>query len=122
MFEISVETHFSAAHRLKGYVGDCSRLHGHNWRVVATVVGTEIKSPGMIIDFKKLKEIMDRVIRNFDHKNLSDLPDFKNINPTAENISKEIFKKVKAVVPSNVSLKSIQVWETDKYSVKYFET
>jgi len=61
MFEVKVVRHFSAAHRVEDYPGNCERLHGHNWKVEVVVGAMELDPLGMVVDFRRLKEKVDRV-------------------------------------------------------------
>ena len=56
MYELSIQTSFSAAHRLRNYQGDCEALHGHNWKVQVTVQSRTLNDIGLAIDFKTLKK------------------------------------------------------------------
>ena len=94
MFEISVKSHFCGAHKLNGYIGPCANLHGHNWEVEIFLRGTQTNRLGMLVDFKNVKEIINRVLVKLDHQNLNALPIFKKTNPTAENIAKFIFDEL----------------------------
>ena len=73
MFEVSIETSFSAAHRLNNYRGNCEALHGHNWKVQVTVETAALNEIGLGIDFRELKEKTRRVLSPFDHVLLNDL-------------------------------------------------
>ncbi len=82
MYLISVTTHFDAAHSLPGYDGLCSNLHGHRWEVKACWQMEKDGTTGMCVDFKKLKEVLNKECEKYDHANLNDDYD----NPTAENL------------------------------------
>jgi 6-pyruvoyltetrahydropterin/6-carboxytetrahydropterin synthase len=71
MYEISVESSFSAAHRLKNYQGPCENLHGHNWLVRATVRSEGLNASGLGIDFKVLKERLREILAELDHRDLN---------------------------------------------------
>ena len=62
MYEITVETHFNAAHFLRDYEGVCARMHGHNFDVIVTVRGGNLHPNGMLIDFKELKTVVEQRI------------------------------------------------------------
>ena len=94
MYEIEIRRTFSAAHQLKGYNGDCKNLHGHNYSVVVTMKSPELDSIGIAMDFKILKTEVDSLLQSYDHKNLSDLPDFADINPTSEVLARTIYRKL----------------------------
>lgn len=93
MYEIRVQSDFSAAHFLKDYNGKCENLHGHNYRVYAHAKGEKLDGGGMLIDFSKLKGALKSVCNELDHTNLNDMEIFFQ-NPSAERISKYIFEKI----------------------------
>ena len=117
MFEIKVIGQFSAAHNLRGYRGRCEELHGHNWKVEVSVSGKKLGKTGMLMDFKKLKIRLNKVLDKLDHKYITRLAHFKRINPTSENIAKYIYQSLKAQTPD---LKSVTVWESDNSSASYY--
>jgi len=87
MFEISVRTHFSAAHHLEGYGGACASLHGHNWEVEVFVSGERLNNTGILLDFRVLKDAVTELLDGLDHSDLNALDVFKGKNPTSENIA-----------------------------------
>ena len=119
MYKISIETQISAAHLLRDYEGPCSRLHGHNWKILVVVMSNTLDKHGIAIDFLDLKNLTWKVVGKFDHNNFNIIPPFDKINPTAENIVKYFFEEIEKLLPSNASLKSIRLWETEKYAVEY---
>ena len=120
MYELSVDSHFAAAHYLKDYVGDCARLHGHTWRVTATLGTGETDEIGMCIDFKDVSKALDDIIGRFDHRTLNDLEEFKDVNPTAENLGKLIFELLSEKLNNNsIRVLSVTVAESDRYRVTY---
>jgi 6-pyruvoyltetrahydropterin/6-carboxytetrahydropterin synthase len=94
VYEVYIKTHFSAAHSLKGYQGDCARMHGHNWIIEVYVKCKELDDIGIGIDFRDIKTAVKEVINELDHFNLNDLPAFKEINPTSENIAKYLYHEI----------------------------
>ena len=121
MFEITIKTHFSAAHSLRNYNGKCEELHGHNFNVHVTVSGEKLDDIGLLIDFKILKEKANRIISSFDHKYLNNLPEFKEINPSSENISRFIFNKIDNELKGDkVKVKKVAVWESDSSCAIYY--
>ena len=87
VFEVYVKTHFSAAHALRGYPGDCARTHGHNWIIEAFIRCTKLDDIGIGIDFRDIKQGVKGVLSGLDHFNLNELAAFENVNPTSENIA-----------------------------------
>lgn len=85
LYTVTKRIEVSAAHHLVlDYESKCENLHGHNWIIHVTCQREELDHNGMVIDFKKIKELVsDRM----DHQNLNTVFDF---NPTAENIAKWI--------------------------------
>ena len=123
MYEISVREAFEAAHFINGYDGKCSRLHGHNWIVEAVVRGEKLDSLGMLIDFKILKAELKQVLDEFDHRYLNELETFTAENPTAENISRQIFRKLATseIFSASTKLFAVKVQETPNSCVTYYE-
>lgn len=119
MFELQYSTSFSAAHMLNNYPGDCSRLHGHNWKVTVVVKTAEINELGIGIDLKDLKKITNNYLEKFDHRFLNDIPEFKNMNPTSENIARFFYMEMAKLFQPPVYLKKIMISESDKYAVSY---
>ncbi len=116
MYSIKVETNFSAAHNLRGYKGKCEQLHGHNWKVEAVVSKNKLDKTGMALDFRFLKDKLNAAIETLDHAYLNELPYFKKVNPTSENIAKYIYDRIRPGVPD---IRSITVWESENSSATY---
>jgi len=122
MFEIFVEDGFSAAHNLKNYNGKCENLHGHNYRVRVFISGSGLDSSGMLLDFTILKKYLGKIMEKLDHKYLNEVKPFDRVNPTAENIAKYIYDKLKLNVKGKrLNIKKIAVWETETNCAIYYE-
>jgi 6-pyruvoyltetrahydropterin/6-carboxytetrahydropterin synthase len=122
MYEVLVKADFCGAHNLKGYRGKCEELHGHNWKVEARFETDTLDDVGMSADFKILKSKLKDVLKKFDHAYLNKLDAFKKDNPSAENISKYIFDKLKSSLRiKQLSVKSVSVWESDTSCATYYE-
>jgi len=122
MYEIKVVDEFSAAHRLKNYKGKCENLHGHNWKVEVVVSGEVLDKTGLLIDFRILKEKLNFVLKELDHKNLNRISFFCRTNPTSENIVYYIFIKMKALLKNlPVKIEKITVWENEKQCASFIE-
>ncbi|HEC78180.1 MAG TPA: 6-carboxytetrahydropterin synthase QueD [candidate division WOR-3 bacterium] len=118
MFELSVQGTFSAAHRVRGYKGDCAGMHGHTYRVEVRVAVKELNRLGMTVDFRKVKKVLEQNLKKLDHKNLNTLPFFKKHNATAEWIAVYLYKEMKKKIKN---IESITVWEGNENSVTYYE-
>jgi len=119
MFTARVRDSFSSAHRLRGYEGDCERLHGHNYRVEAVVESAEVNTMGIVMDFRDMKNLLKEVLSTLDHQYLNELPAFEEMNPSAENIARYIFAFLSERIQSPVKLREVIVWENDSCSVSY---
>jgi len=118
MYSLKVEGSFSSAHNLRGYKGKCEELHGHNWRIEVIVKSEELNNIGIVVDFKELKQKLNAVLEEMDHKYLNKLSYFKKVNPTSENIAKYIYKKLVIQIPL---LDSVTVWENATSCATYEE-
>ena len=122
MFDIFVKTHFSAGHHLRDYPGNCEQPHGHNWKIVVTLRATELDRLGMAVDFRVVKNAVKEVIATLDHRDLNDHPDFRETNPSSENIAVYIFENLKKTLTGDhYSPYSVEVRETDSCGVIYRE-
>ena len=123
MFELDITRDFSAAHSLRGYNGDCSSLHGHNWLVQVFVTSSELDEIGIAMDFKLLKKELNAILAELDHKYLNDLPAFSGRNPTSENIAMYIYQRLKPVVAAvpGASLSRVRVCESPSSGASYYE-
>ncbi len=123
MYEITVYSHFSGAHRLRCLQGRCEALHGHNWKIEVCVVSNRLNREGIVIDFKVLKQKVGKILETLDHTYLNDLAPFAKREPSSECISKYIFDKLKAELKRySVKVKRVTAWESDTASATYFAT
>ncbi len=127
MFELEVKCTFDAAHRVEGYPGKCDRLHGHTWTIAAKVQGKELDELGMLVDFKLLNQTLKDVAATLDHRCLNELPMFEDVNPTAENIARYVYRAMReseifrGASNRSVRLAEVLVWESAHSAVRYFE-
>lgn len=126
------KAHFNAAHRLyrrdwsdeKNFevFGKCSNphYHGHNYELIVGVSGDIDPETGYLIDLKILKDIIrEEVEEPLDHKNLNlEVPEFKELNPTVEQIAVVIWKKLRSRLESRFGL-SVKLFETPRNFVEY---
>ena len=124
--------HFNAAHKLynvswtdehnAAVFGKCSNknFHGHNYEIVVKVVGELDPETGYVMDMKVLSDLInEHIIKRFDHKNLNlDTVEFKDLNPTAENIVVVIYNILRPKINTALDLQ-ITLHETDRNYVKY---
>jgi 6-pyruvoyltetrahydropterin/6-carboxytetrahydropterin synthase len=119
MYEILVEEKFDSAHCLRGYPGNCERLHGHTYRVQALLQTEKIDSIGMAIDFRGIRGDLRAILKYLDHTYMNDLPEFAEINPSAENLARYIYGKLAEKYAG--LLQKVTVWETEGSAASYWE-
>ena len=122
MYKLRVKTNFSAAHRLDGYEGDCSNLHGHNWLVQVGIICHEQDEIGLTIDFKEVKKRLNEVVAELDHKFLNELPSFADKNPTSEELARYLFNRLKEKFHDlDCRIAEVELWESENSSLIYAE-
>ena len=128
------KAHFNAAHKLHNknwskekninVFGKCSNenFHGHNYELIVKIYGEIDKNTGMVIDLSFLKKIIEKEIEEeLDHRNLNlDIPYFKNIIPTTENLAIYIWKKLNKAIQLNCKI-TVVLYETPRNFVEYSE-
>jgi 6-pyruvoyltetrahydropterin/6-carboxytetrahydropterin synthase len=120
MYKLNVISSFSSAHKLNGYDGLCKNLHGHNWKVRLCVMCDTLDEIGMAMDFGILKERLNSYLSGLDHQYLNDLPAFKQMNPTSENLARHIFEQMGMQLSGcPCEVVEVEVWESEKASVIY---
>ncbi|MCD6526794.1 MAG: 6-carboxytetrahydropterin synthase QueD [Desulfuromonas sp.] len=120
MYRLKIYTHFAAAHNLIHYDGDCENLHGHNWKVEVTVCAKELDKSGLGIDFKILKGRTKELLGTLDHKYLNELEPFITASPSSENIARYLYYELEKLLNSdNVSVESVNVWESENACASY---
>ena len=123
MFELTVETTFSAAHQLKGYMGKCERLHGHNWKVQVHVIAEKLNEIDIAMDFHDLKRLTNEVVSTLDHTVLNEIFPFTENNPSSENIAKWVYDSLRKKIPEQtIQLSAVTVWESEDASATYYES
>jgi 6-pyruvoyltetrahydropterin/6-carboxytetrahydropterin synthase len=129
---VSRKAHFNAAHRLyhkdwtreknEEVFGKCNNpnFHGHNYELIVSVTGEIDPETGFVIDTKVLSDLIKlHVEDSLDHKNLNlDVPEFINLNPTAENIAVVIYNKLRPYIDSSQEIE-ITLYETPRNFVTY---
>jgi 6-pyruvoyltetrahydropterin/6-carboxytetrahydropterin synthase len=122
VYEVTVNSDFSAAHRLTGHAGPCARVHGHNWKVTAHVRCRRLNEEGMALDFLHLHSSLEAVLAVLDHKELNAVPFFTERPPTAENVARFIFDALGPMVNTpDATLSRVTVHETTAYGAAYWE-
>jgi 6-pyruvoyltetrahydropterin/6-carboxytetrahydropterin synthase len=124
--------HFNAAHRLHNdafdeatndkVFGKCNNphFHGHNYELIVKIIGVPDKQTGYVYDLKTLSDLIkENVLKRFDHKNLNlDVAEFKNLNPTAENIVIVVYNILRPLISNQFDLQ-VRLYETERNFVEY---
>jgi 6-pyruvoyltetrahydropterin/6-carboxytetrahydropterin synthase len=124
--------HFNAAHRLHNpawdeakndaVFGKCNNphFHGHNYELIVKLTGVPDPATGYVMDMKLLSDIInEKVIERFDHRNLNeDCAEFKQLNPTAENIAVVIYNLLRSEINAELEMK-VRLYETERNFVEY---
>ena len=119
MFTISVETHFLASHQLVLPDGSKEPLHRHNWVVTADVSSATVNSMGLVMDFRRLRKIVDKTVSDFVDKTLDEFDYFRRNGSSAEMVAKYIYEKVGPKLPKGVTLSCIGVTEEPGCTAKF---
>ena len=120
MYQLFVEGHFDAAHRLRSYHGKCENLHGHRFKAVIRLEAAEVGETGLVYDFVQLKRQLREALARFDHACLNDVPPFDEINPSSEHLATTIYNELeKKLTGAPVSVSSVEVWESPQSCATY---
>ena len=131
MLQVTRIFRFEMAHAIYGYSGACKHIHGHSYElhVSARQVNCNddyLPAPGFVMDFKELKHLMEPIIGSLDHKlvlsrdyvnKYTGLQDFENLvtwdhEPSAENILTFIRNRLQKLLPPNIVLHRLKIYET----------
>lgn len=118
MYELTLEAGFSAAHALM-IGGVREPLHGHDFRVTLTVEGETLDKDGLLCDFHTLEGALRGVVEPFHNRTLNDVPPFDALNPSAEHIALHIARRIDAMMPPEVRLRSVRVTEAPGCAAVY---
>jgi len=108
-YTATVSRVFSAAHAIRMPDGTVEPLHGHNWDVRVTVARPELDGTGFVVDFHELEASLDAVLKPLHNRNLNDVAEMADLNPTAENVVRHIVRSLR--IPTGVSLDRVEVSE-----------
>lgn len=129
---VNRKAHFNAAHRLhradwddqknQEVFGRCNNpfYHGHNYELIVSVTGKVDSETGFVVDMKWLADLITEKVEDYlDHKNLNEqIQEFKEMNPTAENIAVVIWKRLRASINTEHNLK-VTLFETPRNFVEF---
>jgi 6-pyruvoyltetrahydropterin/6-carboxytetrahydropterin synthase len=120
MYELKVITDFAAAHQLRNFGGECEKLHGHNWRIEVVLSGDRLNEAGLLVDFKDVKTAANKILEDLDHAYLNELPQFKDENPSSENIAAYLFQRLSSELnKGHLKVTKVTAWESDSACASY---
>ena len=119
MFTVSVDTHFRASHQLTLPDGSKESEHEHDWLVTAELGSDKLDRLGFVMDFKRLKGMVNDIVAQFDNLALERVLYFQQNCPSAENVAKYIYEALERELPKNVKLQNIKVIEQPGCSAKF---
>lgn len=122
MYKVITTGKFASAHNIREHGGKCERLHGHNWKVTATVSREQLNRLGMVVDFRILREKLGQVTGILDHNYINELPEFKELNPTSENLARFIYDRLSAALQEHdtaLQVRQIAVEESEGSTAVY---
>ncbi len=119
MYSLRIRSHFDAAHSLRGYPGDCAKLHGHTWDVEVEVAGPRLNDIELLYDFRRLKTDLGELLAKFDHAHLNEVPPFDRLSPTGENLARHIYEELEDRIGGIVRLVEVTVWESPVAAISY---
>ena len=125
VFRVTKIVEIEAAHQLQNYNGPCANMHGHSYKIEVSLESKKLNEHGMVMDFKKLKNIIKRkVIDVYDHNILNNLM-IESAMPTAENMCAEIFVVIEDDLKNGLKyknhpeIKKVKIWETSSSFAEY---
>jgi 6-pyruvoyltetrahydropterin/6-carboxytetrahydropterin synthase len=123
MYVVSVQSHYDSAHFLRNYKGKCENLHGHRYVVELALATDVLDASGLAFDFVDIKKHLRELTEYLDHTNLNDLPEFLEVEPSAENQARWIHDTIKQRLPGRMAaaLLYAKVWETPTQYALYTE-
>jgi 6-pyruvoyltetrahydropterin/6-carboxytetrahydropterin synthase len=115
---LRVNARFEAAHHLTSYKGAPEPVHGHSWRVEATLVAKDLGAEGMAWDFVEVQRALLDLTARLDHRDINSLPPFDRLSPTTERIAVWFYDGLAAKLPG-APLTEVTVWEGPDCSATY---
>lgn len=120
MFELKIETDFSAAHRLTMVGEKCENLHGHNWKIEVCVTGENLDEGGVLMDFGIIKRHVAEIMDLLDHTYLNEIEAFANTPASSENIAFFIAQELKKRIKDpSINVSRVSAWESKNSCATY---
>jgi len=121
LFTVSVETYFWASHQITVADGSKEARHSHNWKITAQVGAEKINEIGLVVDFRKIKAVLESVVAEFDNRQIDKIEYFRQNNSTAENVAVYIYRQMEKKLPKDVKLEAVRVVEQSGCEAEFSE-
>lgn len=119
MYEISVAGTFNATHALKLADGTREPLHGHDWQVSVDLAAEALDSVGFVADFCEVQRVLNAALGELHHQDLNSHPWFRECNPSAENVARVIYEKLRAAPAWGPRVRRVSVVEAPGCSARF---
>jgi 6-pyruvoyltetrahydropterin/6-carboxytetrahydropterin synthase len=112
MYEVGVTAQFEAAHRLVGNFGPATRLHGHTYKLEATVRGAALQPDGTLFDITALQDAVAGIVADLHYNNLDDVPGLAGANTTVERVARYCWERLAGALSDQPLVElHVRVWE-----------
>ncbi len=118
-YVLEVAARFEAAHHLTSWRGAPEPVHGHSWRVVARLAADRLDEEGIAFDFVEVRAALDRIVAQFDHRDINTVPPFDARSPTTEHLAEWIFDQLREQLGPGAPLVAVTVFEGPDASCTY---
>ena len=118
-YELLLRTEFTASHQLRMHDGELEPLHSHDWRVEVFLEGEELDAAGLVADFTVLQRDLTQITVDLRGRLLNESPAFTGRNPSTEVLAKYLHDRFAPMIPTNVRVTKIRVWETSDCAAAY---
>ena len=118
VYELTIQSEFCAAHAIV-VAGGREPVHGHNWRVTATIAADALDSDGLVCDFHKLHKQLRDILAPLNNADLNRTPPFDELNPTAEHVAMHIGRQLASTIPTPARLVRLRVTEAPGCAATY---
>jgi 6-pyruvoyltetrahydropterin/6-carboxytetrahydropterin synthase len=120
MYRVTQDSWISSSHQVSREDGTLEPLHGHNWRVRATIDADSLDARGLVVDLDDLKRRLDEVLDALDHLHLNDLPGFDRSTVSAEHLAQHVCERLVAQIDDDrCRVSQVRVWMTDARSASF---
>lgn len=112
MFEIGIVEGFDAVLSLEGDFGPATQVHGHCYRVEVVLRRDHLDETGVVYDIARLRESLRSVLDRLHYRNLNELDEFKDVNPTVENVARHVYEGMAIALGEDAGDLKVTVWES----------